>query len=67
VSVPDLIVYNKDHKREHETFCLYIDALARVGRGDFDGSERNIEKILQLDPAHGRGRMLVEFRPLVFA
>ena len=40
---------------------------ARVGRGDFDGSERNVEKILQLDPAHGKGRMLAEFRPLVFA
>ena len=38
-----------------------------LGRGDFDGLERNVEKILQLDPAHGKGRMLAEFRPLVFA
>jgi tetratricopeptide (TPR) repeat protein len=67
VSVPDLVVYKKDHKREHETFCLYVDALARLGQGDFAGSERNGEKILQLDPAHGRARMLAEFRPLVFA
>lgn len=41
VSVPDLVVYKKDHKREHETFCLFVDALARLGQSDFAGSERN--------------------------
>jgi len=67
VSVPDLVVYKKDRKREHETFCLFVDALARFGQGDLAGSERSVDKILRFDPAHGRARMLVEFRPFVFA
>ena len=67
VSLPDLVVYNRDHQRDHETFCLLVDALARIGQGDFEASERIRKRILQLDPGHGQARMLEEFCPFISA
>ena len=67
VSLPDLSVYVRDRKRDHEVFCLYVDALADVGAGDFAGSERARERILQLDPGYGPARTLAEFCPLLRA
>ena len=65
VSLPDLVVYDTDHERDHEVFCLYVDALACIGQGDFDSSETIRRRILQLDPGHGQARMLEEFCPFI--
>ncbi|WP_159565768.1 DUF5107 domain-containing protein [Budvicia diplopodorum] len=52
VSQPDLLALDNDLQQQHQENCLFISALAHLGRGDLPAFNQVTERLLALNPAH---------------
>lgn len=59
VSLPDLVVLDAPAGLQHQQHCLFIEALGHVGTGDFTASQRCLDTLLTLNPAHDKAHFIL--------
>lgn len=58
VSLPDLVVLDAPAGLQHQQHCLFIEALGHAGLGDFTASQRCLDALLTLNPAHDKAQFV---------
>ncbi|WP_407436048.1 DUF5107 domain-containing protein [Lelliottia sp.] len=62
VSLPDLVVLDTPARQQHQQHCLFIEALGHAGRGDDTASQRCLNTLLTLNPAHDKAHFVQHAR-----
>ena len=52
VSLPDFLVFEPDLGRANRVHCHYMMALGHRGLGNAEAAREQLERVLELDPAH---------------
>lgn len=58
VSLPELVVLDAPAGLQHQQHCLFIEALGHAGREDTAASQRCIDTLLTLNPAHDKAHFI---------
>ena len=58
VSLPDLVVLDTSAQAKHQQHCLFINALGHLGLGNSAACQRELDELLQLNPAHDKALLL---------
>lgn len=58
VSLPDLVVLDTSAEAKHQQHCLFINALGHLGLGNSAACQRELDELLQLNPAHDKALLL---------
>jgi Tfp pilus assembly protein PilF len=52
VSLPDLLIFEEDMQKRHETECRYLIGLGYLGLGDKEKAKSEFDTILQTNRFH---------------
>ncbi len=52
VSLPDILVFNKDLRISNQMHCCYIIGLGELGKGNFEEAASYLHKVLSMDACH---------------
>ncbi|MNY57814.1 hypothetical protein D3C86_1940760 [compost metagenome] len=58
VSLPELVVLDAPAGLQHQQHCLFIEVLGHAGREDTAASQRCIDTLLTLNPAHDKAHFI---------
>ena len=57
VSLPDLLIFEEDMQKRHETECHYLIGLGHLGLGEVDKANGEFEKVLNVNRFHQGARV----------
>lgn len=59
VSLPDLVVLDTPATARHQQHCLFIEALGHLGLGNASASDRAMQQLLAINPAHDKAHLIL--------
>ncbi len=65
VSLPDILVFEKDLNKSNHLHCTYMMALGELGMGNFDKAANQLETLLQSDAYHLGARLALKLNELL--
>lgn len=59
VSLPDLVVLDTSAAVQHQQHCLFIEALGHLGLGEMSASQKAMQQLLAINPAHDKAHLIL--------